>query len=96
MSELGITTYGALENWCARMGIAPPTEEQYSQAVTVTTYVNSPQEGVVVLEPPPVLKESTGERIDVDLSTGATATELPTEPLDEVAQKKRTKKTAST
>jgi hypothetical protein len=60
----GIVAYSTLLTKCDSMGVSPPSEEEFKQIVSVT--VSSPQEGVVVLDPPPLLKENTGEPIMVD------------------------------
>lgn len=63
LDEFGITTYGGLVVRCDRMGCAPPPEEDF-RAAYPDKPVNSPQEGVVVLEPPPVVDDITGRKID--------------------------------
>ena len=60
--DRGISAYGTLVIWCDRIGVVPPTEEEFREVVP--TPVNSAQEGVVVLEPPPVVEEQTGRQID--------------------------------
>lgn len=60
----GIVAYPTLLIKCDSMGVSPPTEEEFKKIVGVT--VSSPQEGVVVLDSPPLLKETTGEPILVD------------------------------
>jgi hypothetical protein len=67
IKEIGLTTYQGLEIWCGRMGISAPTLEEFHVAVPATVpRVSSPQEGVIVLEPPPVIDEHTGRQIDPD------------------------------
>lgn len=53
LNEVGITTYELLKNRCSTMGVHPPTEEQFNQALgnPVLPAVSSPTEGVVVLVP---------------------------------------------
>lgn len=63
LDEFGITTYAGLVIRCERMGVAPPPEEDFKVAFPDKP-VNSPQEGVVVLEPPPVVDEISGREID--------------------------------
>lgn len=58
MSEQGITTYEGLINRCNTMGVLPPTEEEYAKVKV--PLVSNPQEGLVVLDPIPVLSEMTG------------------------------------
>lgn len=62
LTEHGITTYETLVIRCGRMGVTPPTEQEFHDVVPKP--VNSPAEGVVVLEPPPVVEEQTGREID--------------------------------
>lgn len=63
LDEFGITTYDGLLIRCNRMGCAPPNEADFHVAYPVAP-VNSPQEGVVVLEAPPVIDDITGRKID--------------------------------
>ncbi len=65
LGEFGITTYEGLTARCDRMGVLPPTVEEFKLAFG-TEQVNNPSEGVVVLEPPPVIDDLTGRRIDPD------------------------------
>ena len=60
--DRGITAYQTLVNWCDRIGVVPPTEKEFREVAPEP--VNSAQEGVVVLEPPPVVEEQTGRQID--------------------------------
>jgi hypothetical protein len=70
MAEHGITTYASLSIRCQRMGVTPPDENDFHALVGVPTIappvVSNPQEGVVVLEPPPVISEQTGRKIDIE------------------------------
>lgn len=63
LSSTGITTYVTLEQKCGSLGVSPPNLEEFQEAVG--TVVSSPQEGVVVLDPPSLLKE-TGEKIQIE------------------------------
>jgi hypothetical protein len=65
--ELGISTYEALCIRCNRMGVTPPDQLEFEIVVPPSLRVNSPQEGVVVLEPPPVIDEISGQEIDPSL-----------------------------
>jgi hypothetical protein len=49
IEEFGISTYAGLETRCARMGVEPPTEDEYK--VVRPNMVSSPSDGVVVLPP---------------------------------------------
>ena len=62
LQEHGITTYETLVIRCDRMGVTPPTDREFYDVMPRP--VNSPQEGVVVLEAPPVLDEISGREID--------------------------------
>ena len=66
LSSTGITTYVTLEQKCASLGVSIPGLEEFQDAVG--TIVSSPQEGVVVLDPPSLLKE-TGEKIQIEEKT---------------------------
>lgn len=50
LKEHGITTYEGLTIRCNSMGVATPTVEEF--AATLPPVVNSPQEGIVVVESP--------------------------------------------
>ncbi len=69
MSEFGITTKEGLKSKCLRLGVTPPNEADMSASglfLEPGKAVSSPQEGVVVLDPPPIVNESTGKRIVED------------------------------
>jgi len=59
----GITTYVTLEHKCNSLGVLVPTIQEFHEASG--GIVSSPQEGVVVLDPPLLLKE-TGEKIEIE------------------------------
>lgn len=63
LDEFGITTYEGLVTRCDRMGCAPPTEVEFKVAFP-DKLVNNPLEGMVVVEPPPVVDEISGRKID--------------------------------
>jgi hypothetical protein len=63
LKSSGITTYVTLQHKCNSLGVSVPTEEEFGAAVDVV--VSSPQEGVVVLDPPVLLKD-TGQTVQVD------------------------------
>lgn len=62
IGDFGITTYETLCERCVRIGVLPPSKEEFAAAAPPP--VNSPPEGVVVLEAPPAIKESTGKPLD--------------------------------
>lgn len=64
--ELGVTTHSALEIWCKKIGVVPPAIEEFVEAFPMAQMVNSPQEGIIVLEAPPVISAETGAPIDVE------------------------------
>jgi len=61
----GIVAYPTLLIKCDSMGVSPPSEDEFKQAVGPAV-VSSPQEGVIVLDSPTLLKENTGESVLVD------------------------------
>jgi len=61
ITESGITTYESLKERCSRMGVLPPAKEEWS--AIRTDFVTSPTEGIIVLDPMPIIKESSGEEI---------------------------------
>jgi len=83
LDEFGITTYGGLLVRCERMGCAPPTEAEFKVAYPTGPIVNSPQEGVVVLEPPPVIDDISGRKIDPEAPV-APEVKVITEPLGQL------------
>ena len=63
VKETGISTYQKLQEKCAKLGVSSPTEEEFK--AIFPERVSSPQEGIVVLDPP-VLTKDTGEKVPVD------------------------------
>lgn len=60
VKESGATSYGSLVESCRRMGVIPPTEDEWRRVAAEN--VSQPTEGIIVLEPPPPpIAESTGE-----------------------------------
>jgi len=82
LNDRGVTTYTALVTWCERIGVVPPTEAEFREAIPAP--INSPQEGVVVLEPPRVVDDLSGREIDpeapVELPGLVVLTDHPYEP----------------
>lgn len=64
VGSLGVTTHAALAIWCDRMGVIPPTQEEFDVSFPLSSRVNSAKEGVIVLQAPPVIDEFTGNEID--------------------------------
>lgn len=59
LKETGIVTYELLVSRCESSGLVPPSHEEFLTSRgdnSVTPSISSPTEGVVVLEPPPVIK----------------------------------------
>lgn len=48
LDEFGITTYDGLLARCNRLGVMPPEELEFKQAMPQNILVNNPSEGVVV------------------------------------------------
>lgn len=90
VNDLGVSTYAGLSNWCHRMGVAPPSQEEF-EAIFPPAQVNSPQEGVIVLEPPPVVDELSGRTIDPEAPVEPTI-EVVTGPTEPLQKKRRVKK----
>jgi hypothetical protein len=82
LDEFGITTYEGLVIRCGRMGVTPPPEADFKVAHPDKP-VNSPQEGVVVLEPPPVVDEISGRKIDPEAPV-APEVRVITEPVGQL------------
>jgi hypothetical protein len=59
----GIASYQTLLLKCNKMGVSAPNESDFNSALGKV--VSSPQEGVVVLDPPTLTKD-TGEKVEVD------------------------------
>ncbi len=63
--ENGIVTYETLVSRCNSMGVLPPTEEKFNEMTGKKSeaefIASSPTEGVVVLDPPVIVEESTGK-----------------------------------
>lgn len=70
----GIVAYPTLCIKCDSMGVSPPSEEDFKKCLGKTA--SSPQEGVLVLDPPTLTKELTGEKISVDESNNFHSVEV--------------------
>lgn len=66
--DFGINSYESLKLRCERMGVVPPVESKFNEAKG-SEFVNSPTDGILVLEAPKVINEKTGEEINVELSS---------------------------
>ena len=56
LKETGIVTYERLVRTCSSVGLVPPTEKQFMDAMgnPTTPKISSPTDGILVLEPPPI------------------------------------------
>lgn len=62
LNESGIVAYGALLERCNALGVRAPSESDFDAVVTVR--VTSQQDGVIVLDPPPLLDEPPAADFD--------------------------------
>jgi len=74
LQETGIVTYELLKTRCDSMGVIPPEEDDFLKASGVESAdlprtVSSPAEGLIVLEPPDLVKENTGESFDLSTTS---------------------------
>ena len=63
VKNTGIVSYTTLLQKCQKMGVSAPDETEFVKALG--KIVSSPQEGVVVLDPPLLVKD-TGKKVTVD------------------------------
>lgn len=67
LAETGIVTYELLKTRCDSMGVIPPEEQEFIEAlgsdVSGTASVSSPAEGLIVLDPPKIINELTGKEV---------------------------------
>lgn len=82
VAEVGIQTYEQLTRYCHKMGICPPTEEEFHQVVPVTP-VTVPTEGIVCVdvEPVRVIGERTGVPQVEAVDPYSAFSELETDPV---------------
>lgn len=74
LQETGVVTYELLKSRCDSMGVIPPEEEEFLKASgidssTALRTVSSPTEGLIVLEPPAIVKEMSGEHEQIELES---------------------------
>lgn len=60
LTEFGISTYDGLCTWCRRLGVIPPSNDEFLKAFPQTTSINNPMEGMIVLEPIKIIEEQSG------------------------------------
>jgi hypothetical protein len=103
INSSGIFTFATLQKKCEKMGVSAPSESNFLEAVG-NVIASSPQEGVVVLDPPVLLKD-TGEKVLVDeiktdismVNTPVTEPEKEEKPVEtQVFSHKSTKKRRET
>jgi hypothetical protein len=90
VKESGIQTYSALCTQCDRLGVLAPTASEYEKVFP--TLVTSPADGVIVVEPIPVIDDLTGRHIDPDAPVTNPGIETffsPEEPESRRARKRR-------
>ena len=63
IKEYGMTTYTGLTERCRKLGVSPPSESVFQESLGGK--FSSPQEGLIVLDPPDLVKDS-GEKVKVD------------------------------
>lgn len=77
VKESGIVAYQTLLQKCEKMGVSAPNEKEFKEACGGT--FSSPQEGLIVLDPPELTKESGG-KIKVDSFVDHDLAEFVEEP----------------
>lgn len=65
ISDFGINSFESLRLRCERMGVVPPAESKFNE-VKGDEFVNSPTEGILVLEAPKAISEKTGEELNLE------------------------------
>jgi len=104
LQETGIITYELLKNRCDSMGVIPPEELDFLEAVGVTSVdalrnISSPTEGLIVLDPPKLVKENTGEtlaEIDFPAVSATSNNSLEEAQAQDSSTKKKKKKLDAT
>lgn len=61
LKDRGITTYEGLDSTCKRLGVTTPSHEFFSSCVD--NYVSNPSAGVIVVPPPILVEEATGNPV---------------------------------
>lgn len=104
LEETGIVTYELLLTRCDSMGVIPPEEQEFLDATGAeakgTATVSSPAEGLIVLDPPKIINELTGQQVrmpEIENDTSAVTAELQEDTAkepetDESSSKKKKKK----
>jgi len=92
INETGVTSYGKLLEKCQNLGVSAPSEDEFKAIVPEP--VTQQQEGIVVLDPPSLIKEGTGQKIEIDNFVGTAILEEEQSPanLEDLDNKKSFKK----
>lgn len=95
LKEAGIVTYERLVRSCASVGLIPPSEDEFRNALgnPPTPMVSSPTDGILVLDPPEITDISLP--VEAEEEAQATPEELQEELQEPIRQKKK-KKTVET
>ena len=64
LKNSGIASYQTLLSKCEKMGVESPSEVDFNLALG--NVVSSPQEGLLVLDSPSLVKDSSGDQIQVE------------------------------
>lgn len=100
LEETGIVTFELLKTRCDSMGVIPPEESEFLAALGVGNEprsVSSPAEGLIVLDPPEIVKESTGEVEHAQVENEvATTTPVAVEESSTQVKKKKKKPEVNT
>ena len=93
LDEFGITTYETLSIRCDRMGVAVPDEKDF---ITIAPApVNSPTEGVLVLEPEPIPQQAVEQEPEQPVDTIPVVDDDVTKSLDGFTKKSKKKEVKS-
>jgi len=96
LDENGIVTYELLVSRCKSMGFVPPSQELFAEVtgkgVDSAPDISSPTEGVIVLDPPTIISEKTGEPIETLDASASTDDEVAESTGDAEAPVVSTKK----
>ena len=95
--ELGHTTLSNAEQWCDRMGVLPPTHEEWAEHVAdpdLPPLVSDPSGGVIVLNTSSFLDEDETDIIDEVVYNVSEDESVFNDTVDEVLEKKTTKRSS--
>ncbi len=70
LTDSGIAAYETLAERCSSMGVTVPDVEMFNLAIgkksEIEFAVSSPTEGIILLEPPPIVEETTGKQENIE------------------------------